>query len=107
MKTYSIVTPYGTHYKIDECGCFLEYNEHKWQHPHDSWRCNGIAELRPFGNLKMHSLSTFFKMIENKESFLFKNGKPRYTLTDIDHGTFRVHGNTEHHGICYTEVSHA
>ena len=29
----------------------------------------------------------------------FKNGAPRYTMIDIDHGTRRMHGNTRHHGI--------
>jgi hypothetical protein len=101
MKKYQVITPYGTQYIIDEDGCFLEYNNNKWNHPHDSWKCTGIAEILPFNNLRFHSLAHFIDMIQNKKDFTFKNGKPRYTLTDKDHGTFRVHGNTAYHGIAY------
>lgn len=34
-----------------------------------------------------------------KAELLYKNGKPRYTVVDFDHGSQRVWGNTEHHGI--------
>ena len=99
MKKYEIVTPYGTTYQIDEDGCFLQSGEHKWEHPHDSWKCTGCAELRPFGHLRFITLASFLKMIEAGHDWKFKNGKPRYTLTDLDHGTNRVHRNTEYHGI--------
>ncbi len=29
----------------------------------------------------------------------YKNGKPRYTIRDYDHGTTRDHGNTVAHGV--------
>jgi hypothetical protein len=99
MKTLEVITKYGTRYTIDEDGCFLKYNENKWEHPHDSWKCTGIAKLRPFGNMTQLSLKTFFEMAANKQTFTFKNGNPRYTLTDLDHGTHRIHGNTKCHGI--------
>lgn len=99
MKTYTILTAYGTTYQIDEDGCFLQYNEHRWEHPHDSWKCTGAAQLLPFGHFRNHSLPTFLAMIEQGKCFTFKNGKPRFTLTDLDHGTYRIHGNTKYHGI--------
>lgn len=29
----------------------------------------------------------------------FKNGNPRFTVSDIDHGTHRLWGNTKYHGV--------
>ena len=102
MKKYRIITKYGTTYEIDLDGCFLRSEQHKWDHPHDTWKCTGIAELRPFGRLRFIMLEDFIKMIENSGTvWKFKNGKPKYTLTDRDHGTNRVHGNTAHYGIYY------
>ena len=99
MRKFSILTPFRTTYVIDEDGCFLQYGEHKWKHPHTAWKCTGCAEIRPFGNLRFFDLASFIELIENGEITTFKNGKPRFTLTDKDHGTFRVHGNTKYHGV--------
>ena len=99
MKKYRINTPYGTHYEIDDDGCFLKYDINEWKHPHETWKCTGCAELIAFGNFSFHSLPEFISMIESGHKFTFKNGKPRYTLTDLDHGTRRIHGNTKYHGI--------
>jgi hypothetical protein len=101
MKKYRIITPYGTVYEIDGDGCFLKYGEHTWEHPHDSWKCTGIAELLPFGNIRRISLDTFKAMMEAGKSFLFKNGTPKYTVLDLDHGTSGLWGNTKYHGIKY------
>ena len=99
MEKYQINTKYGTVYQIDSDGCFLQYNQHNWQHPHNTWKCTGCAEILPFGHLRFHSLRAFLKMIKDGIKFTFKNGKPKFTLTDLDHGTNRVHGNTAYHGI--------
>jgi len=102
MKKYAILTKYGTKYEIDEDGCFLKYNQHNWKHPHNTWKCRGCAELRPFGRLRFHNLTNFLAMIEKGQKWTFKNGKPRFTLRDIDHGTERIHGNISTHGIYLT-----
>jgi hypothetical protein len=104
MKKYRIITPSNTVYEIDNDGCFLRYDNHEWSHPHKTWKCTGCAELLPFGHLKLHSLNDFLEMIESNRDFRFKNGRPKYTLTDNDHGTFRVHGNTAYHGIYSAHV---
>lgn len=105
MKTYSIFTPYGTKYVIDSDGCFLEYNNNKWAHPHGTWKCTGCAKLLPFGNFRFIPLVEFLEMIESGENFKYKNGKPKYTLTDLDHGTKRIHGNTIYHGISRAHIN--
>lgn len=35
----------------------------------------------------------------DRDAMLYKNGNPRYTVRDLDHGTARVWGNTKWHGI--------
>jgi len=97
---FRIKTAYGTVYEIDKDGCFLRYGNHTFEHPHDSWKCTGIAKQLPFGHFRRLSLETFIAMMNARYSkWTFKNGKPRFTLTDIDHGTHRIHGNTRCHGI--------
>lgn len=100
-ERYRIITMLGTVYEIDEDGCFLRYNNSMWKHPHEDWKCTGIAEVRPFGRLFFINLADFIKLIENDTKFTFKNGNPKYTLTDIDYGSERTHGNIKCHGIRY------
>ncbi len=99
MKHYRIITPYGNTYTIDQDGCFVQYNEHVWKHPHNTWKCRGVYEIIAFGQWRFLPLQQFINMIESGHRFTFKNGKPRYTIADLDHGTARGWGNTEHHGI--------
>jgi len=56
---YKIQTRSGTIYEIDADGCFLRYNDHKWEHPHDSWKCTGCVEIKPFGRLRFIPLDRF------------------------------------------------
>ena len=37
--------------------------------------------------------------LKKKPTLLYKNGHPRYTVVDLDHGTTRIWSNTVHHGI--------
>ena len=99
MKKYRFMTANGDYYDIDGDGCFLRSKNGQWQHPHDSWKVRGVYEIISFGQWRYHSLDYFIGMIENGDSFTFKNGKPRYTIADIDNGTMRGWGNTEYHGI--------
>jgi hypothetical protein len=91
MRTARIITKQGTIYEIDEDGCFLRYNEHKWNHPHESWEMRGLT-LYQFGQYRYFiRLSDFFEMAGNHQTnWTFKNGKPRYFIADIDHGTNRM-----------------
>ena len=85
MKLYRI-----DEFLIDEDGCFLKYGVHEFIHPHDTWKCTGCAEAVAFGRLKSYSLVEFLDMIEHGKIVRFKNGKPRFFITDMDHGTFRI-----------------
>ena len=35
----------------------------------------------------------------------YKNGNPRYTIRDLDHGTIRDHGNTVYHGVSAIRIT--
>lgn len=97
-------TPYGDRYRVDcETGrlTFHRTNRGLVTEGGESWTITGVANVgnafgrRLPGNVK--ALKTLAVMPAG--DLLYKNGKPRYTLCDLDHGTHRIHGNTEHHGI--------
>ena len=91
MKPFEIYTPYGNHYKVNEKGQIYGYNNVT---PSDLWRFNGFVERLPFGHLR------FNVPIEDVlERPSFQNGKPRFTVSDIDHGTTRVWANMDVHGV--------
>lgn len=106
MKTIHVITPYGTKYVINaKTGKFIQYNEHVFdKNDGHQWDCIGIGEILPFGNIRRLPFQNFISMAENGEKFTFKNGKPKYTLIDADHGTVRIHGNTKYHGISYAGI---
>lgn len=96
---YTIWTRYGTLYEIDKDGCFLRYGDNKWKHPHNEWKFLGFAELLPFGHTRRISFEDSIRMMESKTQWLRKNGKPKYTVIDLDHGTQRIWGNAGVHGV--------
>jgi len=98
---YIISTPYRNYYEIAENGGVVKYSNgldktNATEKELLTWQVLGIAELLPFGNLgRTIPLSKAVKI----KNFSFKNGKPKYTGVDKDHGTVRVWGNTKYHGI--------
>ncbi len=90
METIKIVTMNGTNYTIDLDGCFLQYNQHEWQHPHNSWKCCGVAKRKSFNHLEDFSLRDFVTMIKQGAIKPFKNGTAQFYIRDIDHNTHRL-----------------
>ena len=93
MCTIKITIEGGTTYEIDLDGCFLRYNKHKWDHPHETWKCSGVAERLAFNNMRYYSLDELIYMIKVGEIKTYKNGSARFYLRDIDHNTHRLQGN--------------
>lgn len=100
MKTFRIYTPLNN-YTTDSFGHVLTFSGNgfnKVGQPIESlktWKITGIREIKPFGRLgNLITLDQAVKLT----SFRFKNGKPKYAICDIDHGTPRVHGNFTYHG---------
>lgn len=96
-------TPYGDRYLIHDNGD-IERTDIPGFVPSGQWKLLAIvsnmanrSEVIPF-----NYLSRFLSL---KPDLLFKNGKPRYTVRDLDHGTMREWGNTKYHGVAsMTEI---
>lgn len=89
----NIVTPYGDRYKVNEKGEIF-YSK---INPSGQWIFRGLrhvkrtSEFIPFSSITSQLLQEI--------TLLYKNGKPQYTVEDLDHGTRRVWGNTAYHGV--------
>jgi len=69
----------------------LEYQFPNYLQPNFSgkWVVRGLAEVLPFGNIgRVQPISDLVG-----KDLKFKNGKSKYVLYDIDHGTTRLWGN--------------
>ncbi len=100
VPCYRITTPYGGWYETDARGYVVRCDnglDKREASLHDlmSWQITGIREIKPFNHLgdiiRLDEACT----LQLKR----KNGKPRYTLEDVDHGTTRIHGNWNVHGV--------
>lgn len=91
-----ITTPYGDRYIIHENGD-IERTDIEGFKPSGDWKMRGIRSLRC--STLLIPLEDIPAWLERKPPILFKNGHPRWTVADIDHGTYREWGNTRSHGI--------
>jgi hypothetical protein len=102
---YRIRTKYGSWYETDNRGYVIKCDnglDKSQAKLHDlmTWQITGIREIRAFGNLG-HLIR--LDEASHLDNFKFKNGNPRYTIEDIDHGTKRIHGNWKCHGCISVE----
>lgn len=94
---YKINTGYNSIYETDKDGYVLKYSNglNKLNSPKrltKDWQITGLREKKPFGNIgKLISLKEAIK-----EELEYKNGKPKYYIEDIDHGTRRIHGENKY-----------
>jgi hypothetical protein len=96
MLTYNILTPYGNRYETDESGRVLAHSNGYRSSGSDSWMILGVRRIGPFNHLgPLIPLS----QAVNLKDLHFKNGNPRYTIQDLDHGAVRVVGNWNYHGV--------
>lgn len=102
MKYYHITTRYGDHYKLDADGYVLEYSnglkKEEGSEGRKTWQIVGAWKNKGFGHTTTITLDELVQEYLENNTFL-KNGKPRYGLVDIDHGTMRHHGNKDVHGV--------
>jgi len=92
-RKYCLTTPYGAVYYIHDNGN-IERDDMPGK-PSGQWTMLGLKHV---------ALQQFipFKDLEAKLPELtlkYKNGKPQYTVRDLDHGTMREWGNTKYHGV--------
>ena len=69
------------------------------------WLCRGFAIINKFGNvIEVISRLDFFILCEKNAGDLFyKNGKARFRVLDIDHGTNRQWGRSFNKGLVYIQ----
>jgi len=97
---YKIFTKWGDWYVINNKGQVLEarnsFNARGMSEQElNKWLIDGAWYSGSYGRTYCITLETLLK----ETKFLYKNGKPIYGICDIDHGTPRMHGNKEVHGI--------
>ena len=92
----NIKTPYGDCYKVNEKGEIIRLDQKDFK-PSGQWIFRGLrhvkrtSEFIPFSSITPQLLQEI--------TLLYKNGKPQYTVEDLDHGTRRTWGNTAYHGV--------
>ncbi len=90
---YRITTPYGDTYTTDDDGNVIESRNGK--HTGDGkWRILGLV---PVGSSRCFPIP--LSEAVHMDGLLYKNGNPRFTVVDFDHGSYRQWGNTKHHGV--------
>ena len=101
---YIISTAYGDRYVCDKDGYVLEYSNGLRKQPNSdsrkTWQITGAWYNIGFGHVRYCSL----EMLTKRNDLRLCNGTPRFGLTDIDHGTPRLHGNKDVHGIASIRI---
>jgi hypothetical protein len=88
----TITTPYGKTYTITDNGDI----SYTGLEPSGQWKLLGIKPCYGGGFIPLANITQAWL---DAHPLLYKNGNPRYTGVDLDHGTRREWGNTKHHGI--------
>lgn len=100
MNGYIIRTAYGNQYRTDKYGYVLEYSnglkKDRNSESRKTWQIIGAWKNTGFGYIKRISL---FALLRGDETLLLTNGKPRFGLIDVNHGTHRLVGNKSAHGV--------
>jgi hypothetical protein len=98
-RKFVVSTPYGSRYYIHDQG-EIECANGKNGAGSASWRMLGLSSThsRQFGKMAVH-FEDLDDWLKTAPEILYGNGKPRYTMIDLDHGTQRTHGNTKVHGV--------
>jgi hypothetical protein len=87
-------------FKVNNKNLLCRYADNSYS---GGWRFVGVVKQLPFGRLG--PIIPPEKVLEIKD-WLFKNGKPKYRVIDIDHGTVRVWVSPNSQGVksIYKEV---
>lgn len=61
----------------------------------ETWVCTGAVILNNFGNVtrRLNVVELFYTLSHDKDSLFYKNGKAKFQICDIDHGTHRRWAN--------------
>ena len=93
MKVLYLRTPYGSQYHIWENGNIKRLDQRDFV-PSGDWTMLGIEHVK---KSRFIPLADLFQSVP--ANLLYKNGKPQWTVRDLDHGSQRSWGNTRAHGV--------
>jgi hypothetical protein len=96
MSNYiALLFDHETNYINYESGRFIrksKQSELVWEGS-DQWICTGAVRFNNFGRI-VETVSRYaLVQIIQRGEFYYKNGKQRWHITDIDHGTHRIQMN--------------
>lgn len=92
-RKYRITTPYGCVRFVHDNGDIEAKGESV---PSGNWKLTGIITNRGHRVVPFDGIDEW---LATAPELLYRNGTPRYTATDLDHGHPRAWGNTKYHGI--------
>jgi hypothetical protein len=90
-QSIKIRTASGKYYVVHAPNGWIERCDMQFT-PSDTWRATGMASRHPFCRHFEPHLTTLNAIASGDEDATYKNGKPRYSLVDNDHGTMRIWG---------------
>lgn len=93
-RTLHLTTPYGNSYTIREEDGAISRDDMPGYF--EKWNFIGIVPANGNSRKVISRAELFSQPIPD---LLYKNGNPRWTVKDNDHGTFRTWGNTKYHGV--------
>jgi len=89
-------TPYGDHYDVTASGNIIRLDQPDFE-PSGQWKLVGLRHVKR--TTEFIRFERIAEWLKTKPELTFKNGKPQYTVVDYDHGSRRVWGNTQYHGV--------
>ncbi|MGH6796597.1 MAG: hypothetical protein ACREDH_15690 [Methylocella sp.] len=100
MRKFIITTPYGNRYYIHDDAAIEHADGQNGGGNATSWAFRALSSTHPFKfGRPAIPFSRLAEWLATAPELLNKNGTPKWTIIDLDHGTTRCWGNTRVHGI--------
>jgi hypothetical protein len=104
MTMIQITTKYGSRYNVNDKGEIIRLDQPEFK-PSRQWLMRGIRSTSKQSQyIDFAELNSREKVQELMDGDMLNARRhPKWTVCDFDHGTQRVWGNTEYHGINYIQ----
>lgn len=90
-----IVTPNNDRYTVTLKGEIIRMDQPDFK-PSGQWLFLGLEHVK---RREFIPASAITPELLRELDLAYKNGNPQYTVRDFDHGSVRVWGNTQYHGV--------